>query len=221
MPLLEAILPGVISAASTLFTNAASARAAERNRQFQERMSSTAHQREVLDLRRAGINPALRQMSGASTPSGEMPSYESPGAAGVASALQAKLLEAQIGEIRARTALTTENTQTVAEMRDPQIAIARQTLSKLESETDLTDVQRSRAMQELRDLLPLMLERARKEIDLTVSSARAAQAKAVLDELAQSGAVNEAQFNEFIGSGGPLTRFVVEMIRMLRTGGRR
>jgi len=50
---------------------AASAKEAKLNRDFQERLSNTAHQRETEDLEAAGLNRILSaQTSGASTPSG-------------------------------------------------------------------------------------------------------------------------------------------------------
>lgn len=89
------LIGGLFSTLGGILGNKSSAKQAQRQMDFQERMSNTAHQREVRDLRAAGLNPILTATggSGASTPGGAMAQQQDVLSPGVNSAMQALALK--------------------------------------------------------------------------------------------------------------------------------
>lgn len=87
-----AIAAGAAGLAGGLLQNEQSRREAAENRKFQEQMSSTSHQRQVKDLKAAGLNPLLSATGGASTPTGAQAPIENIVQGASASAIDASRL---------------------------------------------------------------------------------------------------------------------------------
>ncbi|AXL14646.1 DNA pilot protein [Microviridae sp.] len=137
---------GLLSAGASLLggvmRNKSQKREAANTQAFQERMSNTAYQRSMADMRKAGLNPMLAyQKGGASTPGGATPNITNP-VEGVPQAVTAAMLAREDIKLK-RQQTSNVASQTALNRAQEKLATANSALSLEKANTEVVNQQQS------------------------------------------------------------------------------
>lgn len=189
------------------------------NRKFQQRLSNSAHQRQVADLRRAGLNPILSaKYGGASVPPGA--TATGTNVSGAAGSMSAAPAVDTVGPALA-SALNVARTTATNRLTGAQTRTEAARPGQVEAQTKLATEQAGAAFEEARQKQQASateywrtvneqerVDVTRAQAEEAKARARAARAKARLDEAAEAGAANEESIQQALGEWAK----VLEMI---------
>lgn len=148
------LLSGLIGSKGAKDQNVANALEAQKNRDFQERMSNTAHTRNITDLKNAGLNPILSATKGgASSPGGAQANMVNQLEPLASSAKDSMMIASQLNLQKAQADKIKKETQvmsakgTIEGTKDKYLLKAISTLENLFSDTFTPSASSAKAVQ--------------------------------------------------------------------------